>query len=239
MPGSDSPSSNSFATTELLRTIKFLSDVEERILRDLATSARQRAFKVNTTLFHEGDPGHVVYMVLSGWVRIERLTSSGKNIILAKRGPGTQLGELALIDGAPRMADAVTDTDCEVLTLERQDFLRCLEKSPAASLAVMASLAEMVRNSGASLENYVALDTMGRLTELLLWYCDRDGSIMPDGCTRIGTRITQQMLADEIGSARESVSRSLRILTDSGVIRKEGKFIIVVNKQNLQSMSLT
>jgi CRP/FNR family cyclic AMP-dependent transcriptional regulator len=103
----------------------------------------------------------------------------------------------------------------------------------------MASLAEMVRNSGASLENYVALDTMGRLTELLLWYCDRDGSIMPDGCTRIGTRITQQMLADEIGSARESVSRSLRILTDSGVIRKEGKFIIVVNKQNLQSMSLT
>jgi CRP/FNR family transcriptional regulator len=223
-------------TVRLLRTIKFLSDVDECLLEDIARNARRRIYKPNTALFHAGEPGHILFMVVSGWVRIEKITPVGQTLVIGKRGPGTQLGELALFDGSPRMADAVTETECELLSLERTSFLQCLIKSPSASLAVMASLAEMVRNAGANLESFRSLDTLGRLADLLLWYCERQGVPTPEGGIKINMRLTHQALADQVGVQRETISRTLATMVTAGAVIREGSMIVVSSPKKLKQM---
>jgi len=223
-------------TVKQLRKINFLTTVDDELLETIASRVRLRSFRPNTALFHEGDPGLVLYMVTSGWVRIEKIAPSGQVLVIAKLGPGSQLGELALFDGAPRMADAVTDTECELMSLERDVFLSCLMKSPSASLAVMSSLARMVRSAGANLESFRSLDTLGRLAELLIWYCDQHGSPVGDGSIKIDMRLTHQALADQVGVARETVSRCLSEMIEAKALKKDRSKIIVLSKQKLRDM---
>jgi CRP/FNR family transcriptional regulator, cyclic AMP receptor protein len=218
----------------LLKKIEFLSGIDDETLDKISLHVRKRIFKPNTALFHEGEPGHLLYMVAAGWVRIEKVSDSGQTFIIARRGPGSQLGELALFDGAPRMADAVTDTTCELFTLDRQVFLDCLTNSPTASLGVMASLAQMVRNAGANLESFRSLDTLGRVSELLLTYCESHGEKRKDGSICIRTRVTHQSLADQVGVVRETVSRVLGQLTQNEAIGKDGSFIVVLSQDKLR-----
>jgi CRP/FNR family cyclic AMP-dependent transcriptional regulator len=227
--------STTAATVKLLRKIKFLADVDEEMLYSLASSVHRRCYPANTALFHAGEPGHILFMVVSGWVRIQKVTATG-TMVIGKRGPCSQLGELALFDGAPRMADAVTDTECELMTLERSAFLKCLAESPSASLAVMASLAEMVRSAGASLETFRSQDTRGRLAELLLRYCDSHGVPTKQGAIEICMKVTHQSLADEVGVTRETVSRSLGIIKKTGAIRTNGFQIVVLMPDKLRQM---
>jgi CRP/FNR family transcriptional regulator, cyclic AMP receptor protein len=229
-------SSPKTGTVALLRKIQFLARVEDAILERISKGVRKRVYKPNTALFHEGEPGHLLFLVASGWVRIEKITPNNQTLVIARRGPGTQLGEMALFDGSPRMADAVTDTECELLTVDRQIFLDCLTSSPTASLAVMASLAEMVRNAGANLESFRSLDTLGRVAELLLSYCESHGELIGKGAIRITRRITHQSMADQVGVVRETVTRALSVLTTSGAIAKEGSLIIVKRPDKLRQL---
>jgi CRP/FNR family cyclic AMP-dependent transcriptional regulator len=222
------------ATVKQLRTIKFLCNVDESVIRALATKVHRRTFKANTALFHSGEPGMMLYMVVSGWVRIERVTVTGQTLVIAKRGPGTQLGELALFDGAPRSADAVTDTECEVISLDRKTFLDCLTESPTASIAVMASLADMVRQAGSNLESIRSLDVPGRLAELLLSYCETHGAALPGGAVKINIRVTHQSLADQVGVARETVTRTLRVFDDAKILSRHGQFLVVDDLHRLK-----
>jgi|GEM_PF-566095 CRP/FNR family transcriptional regulator len=229
-------SSSAHVTVCLLKKIKFLHDVDDSLLLQLATTAQRRIFKRDTALFHAGEPGHILFMVVSGWVRIEKVSPTGQTLVIGKRGPGTQLGELALFDESPRMADAVTETECELLSLERSEFLRCLMKSPPASLAVMASLAEMVRNAGANLESFRSLDTLGRLADLLIWYSERQGVPTLNGGIKINMRLTHQAIADQVGVQRETISRTLAGMVSSGMIGREGSKIVILSPTRLKQL---
>lgn len=220
--------------TALLRQVSFFQSLEEKLLQELAERTRRRKFAANTILFLEGQTGSTLYLVLSGRVKIETTAASGETVHIAHRGPGEHFGELALIDGKPRMADAITETSCELLMLEQADFIRCIEASPRIALSVMASLADRLRQDASHLTSRQQLDVLGRVSEALLDLAAAHGVEEPSGGRRITAPVTRKQLAEQIGATRESVSRALSSLKASGAIATSGRQLIVLDEKPLR-----
>jgi CRP-like cAMP-binding protein len=202
-------------------------------LQALAIHTRRRRFPAHEALFHEGDPGYTLYVIVSGHVHIQTTTASGETVHLARRGPGEHFGELSLIDGKPRMADAVTDDPCELLMLDHAHFVRCVEQSPRLALSVMACLADRLRQAATHLETHQELDVLGRVAQTLLELAAAHGTEESAGGLRIGVKITQQQMAEQLGTTRESVNRALSSLKSVQAIRLDGRQIVVLNRKRL------
>ena len=114
--------------TSVLRKVPLFSGLDEASLLTLAQHSRRRRFPAGETLFHEGDPGFTLYVIISGRVKVKTVGSAGEIIQIAQRGVGEHFGELSLFDGKPRMADVVTIEPCDLLMLDHSDFVRCVEQ---------------------------------------------------------------------------------------------------------------
>jgi CRP-like cAMP-binding protein len=218
---------------EPLRRVSLFADLDEPQLEELALHSRRRRFGANEALFHLGDPGHTLYVILSGCVRIQSITPSGETIHLALRGPGEHVGELALIDGKPRMADAVTTEPSDLLMLDRNGFVSAIEASPRMALAVMSVLADRLRQAAGHLEEHQELDVLGRVAAALLKLTEAHGTPDPAGGTRIEANVTQKQLAEQVAATRESVNRALASLKEARTIRMDGRTIVVTNVKKL------
>jgi CRP/FNR family cyclic AMP-dependent transcriptional regulator len=218
------------ATLSLLRRVPVFESLDERSLEMLAGRSRRRRFPSGDTLFHEGEPGHTLYVVVSGRVRIQTLTAAGEIVHIATRGPGETVGEMSLIDGKDRMADAVIAESADLLMLHRSDFERCLEVSPRMALAIMGCLADRLREAADQLERLQSQDVLGRVAGALL-------ELARDGEGYRPVRVVQQELADEIGAARESVNRALSRLRGSGAIDSKGRTVTITDPDRLRRFS--
>lgn len=222
------------STVAVLRGVPFFADMDEHSLELLASACRKRRYDADETLFFEGDPGHTLYIILSGRVNIQKITPSGEILFLNQCGPGEAFGELALVDGKPRSADAVTAETCELLVLDQRAFARCLESSPKVTRGILAFLADRVRAADTRLQAYQSRDALGRVSDILLRLLEVSAVPHPGGGKRITARITQQDMAEQIASTRETVNRALSRLRQTGVIRCEGRQFIVMDEDKLR-----
>jgi CRP-like cAMP-binding protein len=220
--------------TELLRRTEIFAGLDEASLQSLADRCRRRTFPSGTALFHEGDPGHTLYVVVSGSVSIQRVTAGGEMVHLAQRGPGESVGELSLLDGKPRMADAITAGPTTLLMLDRGDFLRSLEEKPALASQVIACLADRLREAAGHLEGHQSRDVLGRVSAALLQFMESGGVEEQDGEWRLAATVTQRQLGDRVASTRESVNRALARLKQVRAIRMEGRQLVVLDPKKLR-----
>ena len=218
----------------LLRQVSFFGHLDEAMLEQIARRTRRRQFGPHEALFHEGDPGETLYVIVSGTVAIQKPSASGQTIHLAQRAGGEHFGEMALIDAKPRMADAVTVTACDLLMLDRPNFIACIESCPAIALAVMTSLAERLRAAADDVENYRSQDVLGRLAQTLLTLAEAQGPPEPSGAHRLDLTLSRQELADRIGTTRESVSRALAQLRRLKALRSEGRADLILDRAKLR-----
>ncbi len=221
-----------------LAAVPMFAQVEEEALLQLASSCRRRRIDAaEVSLFHEGDEPGSLYVILQGEIHIRTATAAGKIVHIAERGPGDHIGELSLIDGAPRMADAVTASPCELLVLRREAFLQCVEQNSKIALAVMTALAERLREAARHLAAQEEMDVPGRVARLLLEMMTDHGSPLAKGEVKLTLRRTQQQMADQIGAARETVTRALADLKRLSIIRSEGRDIIVCDPKKLKQQA--
>jgi len=185
-------------------------------------------------LFHEGDPGETLYVIVSGQVNIQRVTAAGEILHLARRGRLDAFGELALIDGKPRMADAVTAAPCELLMLDRRSFLACVERSPRIALAVMACIADRLREAADDFEHFQTLDVLGRVAGALLELAHADPGTSTTAGSEVRIRVSHQALAQQVGSSRESVSRAISRLRQVGALASEGRLVVIRDASRLR-----
>ena len=223
------------ADVELLARVPLLADLDPVALKALAQVCRRRRFRAGDALFHQGDPGLTLYLIIEGRVRIERVTPSGKTIVLAHRGPGEHVGEMALLDGEPRSADAVTVEPCDVLMLDREAFMEHIARSPAVALNLMASLARRLRQAAAQVESLQELDVLGRVSAVLLDLVKTCGEPNPGGGQRITIKVTQQEIAEQIGATRVSVNKALGRLKDVRALRTVEGHLVITDPARLQS----
>jgi CRP/FNR family cyclic AMP-dependent transcriptional regulator len=173
-----------------------------------------------------------LHVVASGSVKILLPSAEGEEAIIATLRPGDFFGELALLDGAPRSASAVSLEASETLVLPRPVFAELLETLPGLRDALLKGLAHELRRLTGHVEELHFLDLAGRLA-VRLSRLAREADAGPDGSVRLAWPYTQSDLAAMIGGTRQSVNRLLSDLVDSGLIVIEPDSLLIVDVDQL------
>jgi len=219
-------------TRKLLDKCALFKALSEQERCDLAAHGQLRAFAPNEPIFHFGDPGSSMMGVIVGTVRISLPTRKGKDVILADLPVGELFGEIAVLDGKPRSASAAALTKCELLVLERRDFLSFLERSPTARLNLMELLCGRVRRSDERMAEIAFFDLPARLAKALLRY-PAQGRGPPK------LSLSQRELAEIVGGTRENVNRCLREWHKRGILQLKDRWIIILKPEALHAIEET
>jgi CRP/FNR family cyclic AMP-dependent transcriptional regulator len=206
----------------------------------MAAACRLRRFRRGEVIFHQGDPGDALHVILAGRVKISSPSETGVEAILTTLRPGEFFGALALIDGAPRSATATAVDPSETLVLPRERFRQLLNERVEVRDLVLAELARELRRLTNHVEELHFLDITGRLASQLARMAEEQvraevesGSTLP-GEINLEGPITQGELAAMVGSTRQSVNKLLGYFSDDGLIRVERDVIVVLDLPALQ-----
>lgn len=199
----------------------------------LIAFVRSRRYPRGSIIFHKGDPGTTLYIVEAGEVKLTLSSAAGDEIILALVGPGGFFGELALLDGEPRSANAVARVACELLALERNQLLHFLERHPRAAASLLAALSRRLRRTTELVHEAAFLDVSARLASLLLQLTEARSQPGPDGVVR-SPQLTQEELAELIGATRVSVNKWLGVYEREGLVRRHKGFVTVLRPEELR-----
>jgi CRP/FNR family cyclic AMP-dependent transcriptional regulator len=202
--------------------------------RQVMAQAIKRTHARGTTILRRGDPGTGMIVVTSGRVRVGVTSEDGREITLGILGPGDVLGDMALLDGEARSADAVALEDCAVLVLERSRFLRLLHDTPELSLRLLAVVTQRLRRANLALEDIALLPLEQRLARLLIRLARDYGKAAQPG-VRIELKLSQRDLSALVGASREKVNRQLRIWEEAGTIEKDQGYLLLRHPARLSS----
>jgi CRP/FNR family cyclic AMP-dependent transcriptional regulator len=210
---------------EALRRCALFAGCRAESLRDVARQLRRRRFRRNEVIFHQGDPGDSLHVVSAGAVKIVLPSSEGEEAIIATLRPGDFFGELALLDGAPRSATAVSLEPSETWALPRAAFHEVLDRDTEMRDALLAGLAHELRRLTSHVEELHFLDLAGRLAMRLTRLArDMDPTSRE---VRLDWPFTQSDLAAMIGGTRQSVNKLLATLVDEGLVVIERDTLII------------
>lgn len=213
----------------LLEKCSLFRALDEKARRDIATYARLRSFIAGDPICRLGDHGDSMMAVIIGTVRISLPTARGKEIILADLRSGELFGEIALLDGRPRSANAMALTNCELMVLERRDVIPFLERNPAASLKLMEMLCARIRRSDERMADIAFFNLPVRLAKTLLSYPSQ-------GRGAIKLSLSQSELAEMSGGTREKVNRCLRDWHRQGILELKDRWTIIRKPEALREI---
>jgi CRP/FNR family transcriptional regulator, cyclic AMP receptor protein len=200
--------------------------------------ARLRHFAAGETIFLMGAPGDSMMAVLSGQIRISVPSPEGREIVLAIFQAGEVFGEIALLDGKERTADARAMTACDLAILERRDVFAFLERQPNAWPRLVEVLCDRLRTTDQHIAEVALLQLPVRLAKALLRMVDADPGAAPGRGTGTGTvQLSQRELGNIVGAARESVNKCLREWQRSGLVRIEGTSITISDRATLEDVA--
>lgn len=200
---------------------------------DFAVDRRVRRGQV---IFQKGDSGSSMMAVLHGRVRISAMSTDGKEVTLNVINPGEVFGEIALLDGKPRSADATAAEETLLLVVERRHFLPFLTRNQDLALRLLGVLCERLRQTSLALEQIALLDLPARLAIVLLKLAGSYGRIVASGGTRIELKLSQRDLSTLVASSRESVNKQLGAWREGGVIAMDDGFIVLRRRDELEAL---
>jgi len=200
----------------------------------LFANARPVRLAAGRALFAAGDPGNGCYRVDQGLLKVSTLSGSGGERILAIIGPGTIVGELALLDEGPRSASVAAVKDSELSFVTFAQFRSFAEAHPAVYQHLVRILAQRLRNANAALAAGSFLTLQGRVARALLDLAQAFGQDVGNGRVLVRQKITQSDLAAMAGIARENVSRILNEWKRRTVVTRLAGYYCLENPQILE-----
>ena len=215
----------------------FLDALTEAETDDLHSVGRRRRYGANVTLFHEGDEPGPVVVLLSGRAKVASLSSAGREVIVAIRGPGDLLGELSAIDGEPRSATVMTLEAVEALLVPGSAFAAFLERCPRVALVILRMVAGRLRYADAQQADFATHDVVGRVAHRLVELSERFGSTRGEGRIEIELPLSQEELAAWTGASREAVSKALQLLRSLRIVETGRRHVTVLDVEALRARS--
>ena len=206
---------------DFLKSVNIFSDLSENELNGIQELCKTRKYPKNSMIILEEEMGDVVFIVMSGTVKITRVNDEGKEVILAMLGSGEVFGEMAILDGESRSANALSQENCEVVTINREDFLDLLKTNNKVSLNLMTEFAVRLRKSDQQIEALSLDDAEHRIGVSILNLAEEMG-VIRQGVVTIENLPYQQDIANMAGTSRETVSRVMKIFEERGLITKTG-----------------
>jgi CRP/FNR family transcriptional regulator, cyclic AMP receptor protein len=217
----------------LLRNHPLFRDLPPTVIEHLGSYMKTRRVVRGTSIFAKGDPGTGLMGVLAGTVKVSVASAEGKDVVLNIFHEGEVFGEIALLDGRPRTADATAMSDCELIVIERRDFVPFLSAHPDVMLKFIEILCSRLRRTSEQVQDITFLNLPTRLAKTLLQLtAAEDGS----GASRKAA-VTQREISQMIGISRESTNKQLRTWAKRGWIRLERGGVTVVAADKLAAVA--
>jgi CRP/FNR family cyclic AMP-dependent transcriptional regulator len=199
----------------------------------MATLLKKQTLRKGDTLFREGQEGTALYIIIAGKIKISRQSRDGDEMILAVLGRGDFCGEMALLDGLPRSADAFALEETYLYGLNRRDFLDHVLNNEMAVHAVLSALSRRLRKADDIIEDIFFLNVSSRLAKRLIDLAEaagyKEGQVEP-----VRLSVSQKDLAAMVGATRESVNKELRALRERDLIAVSGNTLLVLNVEDLR-----
>lgn len=191
------------------------------LLDGLAAHGNTRPFRANAILINEGDASDSLYIVLSGRLRVYASSEDGRDVVLGEHGPGEYVGELSL-DGLARSASVKTVVASSCCVVPGAQLRGFLAEHPDFALHLSQKLARMVRRLTEQVKSLALQDVYGRMVRVLMELSDAAGDERV-----VREKLTQQDIAERVGSSREMVNRVMKDLTGGGYVAvRDGLYVI-------------
>ncbi|MCC6444608.1 MAG: Crp/Fnr family transcriptional regulator [Armatimonadetes bacterium] len=219
----------------MLARVPLFDKLTDDQLQRLEAHITSRYYRENEPVFRRGEDGETLYIINSGRVKIHNISDDGHEIIIAYLPQGEFFGEMSLLDGEGRSADATVIEAGELLMLHRSDFIVCLSRYPQMVSHILSVLGKRIRNANAQLDSLAHHNVTARLARQIVILSQQHGVTTPEG-VRIEARLTQQNLASLIGASRESVNKNMKYLRERRLITFRKGTIIVHSIKSLAKM---
>jgi CRP/FNR family transcriptional regulator, cyclic AMP receptor protein len=220
---------------EFLKKVPLFAGFGDDEIMAVSRLLRTRRLTKHTILMYEGDPSDALYIIKEGSVAVTRTTSEGKESIISILKEGDVLGEMGVLDEAPRSATVTLLRDGLVLVLPREDFLALLAARPELNRAVISGLIARLRATNQATQTRSHSSVKAKVADLLLMLGDNFGEPAENG-TRLAVKLTHQQLASMIGTTRETMNRMLTEFWDAKLIDMSGKNIVICDQISLAAM---
>jgi len=211
----------------------FLDALDDRAAADLRRQAIRRSWPAGATLFHEGDRADHVVILETGVAKAVMTSEDGNEVVLALRGPGDILGELAAIGGGRRSASVTSVEPVTALVLGVDAFREFLGVNASASFALLGALADRTLDASRRQAEFGSLDTRVRLARLIAELADTYGE--PHGSGVRLRLLSQDELAAMCAASREAVARALRTLRDEGLVETGRRSVTIADVERLRT----
>lgn len=217
----------------ILKKTPLMQQLDEVDLKQLSCLLSERHLEKGEVLFRKGDPGDALCIIKKGRIKISLSSGVGDEVILAIFSDTDFFGEMSLVDGEPRSADATALDSVDLLLLRRSDFISFICTNSNAMLAVLQSLSQRLRQADDLLHDTCFLNVSGRFAKKLVELASAYGRL--DGDTiSIDLGLTQKDLASMVGATRESINKELRVLREKGLVTIEEQVICIHNLERLK-----
>jgi CRP/FNR family cyclic AMP-dependent transcriptional regulator len=209
-------------STLLLRNVPLFAVLTETQLEVLTSVVSRKSFPRGTTIIAAGDMTDSLYVVISGRLKVMMSDDDGGEVILAILGSNEFFGEMGLLDDHPRSASVVAIEPCELLSLSKQNFKKCMAENFEMTMTVMRGIVKRLREADKKIGSLALMDVYGRVARLLM-----EMSETIDGQKVVTKKLAKQDIAKMIGASREMVSRVMKDLQTGGYIEMRGSSIVL------------
>ena len=201
-------------------------------IEDLAMIVTDQLFKKGETIFSEGEDGNGFYVVITGRVKIFKLSPEGKEQILHFFGPGEPFGEVPVFAGHQFPANAEAMEESRIFFFPRKSFVDLVKRNPSLALNMLAVLSKRLRRFAALIDDLSLKEVPGRLAAYLLYLSDQN-----KGSKDLELAITKAQLASLLGTIPETLSRILGKLGSQGLIETDGRRIRILDEEGLRDLA--
>jgi len=209
------------------------SDLNINEIEKLQDIYYKKQFKKDEVIFFEGEKGQGLYLIKKGKVKLVKMTEDGEELILNIYQDHEVFAEIVMFDSGPYPATAIAMKNSTIYLIETKNMNLLINKYPDITLKIFKVITERLRRAQESIRDLGLRNSKSRTASILLYLANRHGIII-NNKIEIGLTITQQDLANMIGTSRETVSRILNTFKKKGYIETSRKNIYILDKDKLK-----
>jgi len=218
---------------DFLKYVPIFSELSDSTLEQISKLGVKKKFPKDSIILFEHETGSALFVIVSGKVKVSRVSEDGKEVILTILGDSDFFGEMAILDGLTRSANVTSMEDSELFIIQRKDFLELLQIHPEVSIALLQELTQRLRAADMKIKSLSLKDAEGKVATVILQLADDLGKIK-QGTVEIEKLPFQQDLANMTGKTRETISRTLHSFAKKGLVELDGSKLRILNYEKFK-----
>jgi CRP/FNR family transcriptional regulator, cyclic AMP receptor protein len=212
-------------------------DLDPRSLAELRALARLRTFGPQEVVFRQGDVGDGLFVIATGFLKVSFSGPTGTTTTLSVMGPTEMFGELSLLDGGARSATVTAVTRAELLSIDREPFLKLFRSRPSVAIALVELVARRLRRLSERSDDVSGLPVASRLAKQLLQLAESHAFRLAPSRVRLAIKLSQREMGELVGTSRESVNKHLSRWKQRGILDEDNGFLVVTDLEQLRAIA--